>query len=56
MAKKKAVISEKVKALLKAELKRFVTIVDKYLPDSKNKKDILAKFEEISELVEKEIK
>lgn len=55
MAKKKVELSVKVKGLLKAELKRFVTIVDKYLPNGKDKKEILKKFEEIIELVEKVI-
>ncbi len=55
MAKKKVEISAKVKGLLKAELKRFVTIVDKYFPNGKDKKEILKKFEEIAELVEKVI-
>ena len=55
MAKKKAELSAKVKGMIKGELKRFVTIIDKYFPNGKNKKEILKKFEEIADLVEKEI-
>ena len=55
MAKKKAELSAKVKGMINGELKRFVTIIDKYLPNTKNKKEILKKFEEIADLVEKEI-
>ena len=55
MAKKKAELSAKAKGMIKGELKRFVTIIDKYLSNGKNKKEILKKFEEIAALVEKEI-
>ena len=55
MTKKKTELDPKVRGLLKGELKRFVTLIDKYLPNSKNKKEILKKFEEIAALVEKEI-
>ena len=51
--KKKVEITKFAKSLLMGEVKRFVTIVNKYLPDGKNKKDILKKFEEVAELMEK---
>ena len=51
--KKKVEITKFAKSLLRGEVKRFVTIVNKYLPDGKNKKDILKKFEEVAELMEK---
>lgn len=55
MAKKKVVLDAKVKGLIKVELKRFVTIIEKYLPASKEKKEILTQFEEVIALVEKAI-
>lgn len=55
MAKKKVVLDAKVKGLIKGELKRFITIIEKYLPAGKDKKEILAKFEEVVALVEKAI-
>lgn len=56
MAKKKIELSKTVKGLLKGEIKRFVTIIEKYYPGGKDKKEILKKFEEISVLVEKVLK
>lgn len=56
MAKKKIELDKKVKGLLLGELKRFVTIIDKYLPAGKDKKEILKKFEEVAALVEKAVK
>lgn len=53
--KKKLELSKTVKGLLKGEIKRFVTIIEKYYPEGKDKKEILKKFEEISVLVEKVI-
>lgn len=53
MAKKKLELSKAVKGLLKGEVKRFVTIIEKYYPEGKDKKEILKKFEEISALVGK---
>ena len=55
MAKKKVELEAKVKGLILGELKRFVTIIDKYLPNGKDKKDILKKFEEVVALVEKAV-
>lgn len=55
MAKKKLELSKTVKGLLKGEIKRFVTIIEKYYPEGKDKKEILKKFEEISALVWKVI-
>lgn len=55
MAKKKVELNNTVKGLILGELKRFVTIINKYLPESKAKKEILKKFEEISELAEKAV-
>lgn len=51
--KKKLELSKAVKGLLKGEVKRFVTIIEKYYPEGKDKKEILKKFEEISALVAK---
>lgn len=53
--KKKLELSKAVKGLLKGEIKRFVTIIEKYYPEGKDKKEILKKFEEISALVGKVI-
>ena len=53
MAKKKLELSKAVKGLLKGEIKRFVTIIEKYYPEGKDKREILKKFEEISALVGK---
>lgn len=55
MAKKKAALDKKVKGFILAELKRFVTIITKYLPEGKDKKEILKKFEEVAALVEKAV-
>ena len=55
MAKKKVVLDAKVKGLIKGELKRFITIIEKYLPAGKEKKEILTQFEEVIALVEKAI-
>lgn len=55
MAKKKVEVSPFVKKLVLGEVKRFVTIIEKYLPESKNKKEILKKFEEIAELTKKAV-
>ena len=55
MAKKKVVLEAKVKGLIKGELKRFITIIEKYLPAGKEKKEILTQFEEVIALVEKAI-
>ena len=55
MAKKKVELSKVAKGLVLGELKRFVTIIDKYLPNGKDKKEILKKFEEVSALVEKAV-
>ena len=55
MAKKKAVLEANVKGLITGELKRFMTIIEKYLPAGKDKKEIIAKFEEVVALVEKAI-
>ena len=52
---KKIELDNKTKGLILGELKRFVTIINKYFPAGKNKKEILKKFEEIVELVEKSI-
>ena len=52
---KKAELSQKAKGLIIGELKRFVTIIDKYLPAGKDKKEILEKFKEIAILVEKKV-
>ena len=54
-AKKKIELSKAVKGLLKGEIKRFVTIIVKYYPEGKDKKEILKKFEEVAALVEKAI-
>lgn len=53
--KKKIELSKAVKGLLRGEVKRFVTIIAKYYPEGKDKKEILKKFEEISALVEKAV-
>ena len=55
MAKKKAELDIRIKKMILAELKRFVTIIEKYLPASKDKKEILKKFEEVAALVEKAV-
>ena len=55
MTKKKAALDAKVKGLIVGELKRFATIIDKYLPNTKEKKEILTQFEEVVALVEKAI-
>ena len=55
MAKKKVELDKKVKGLLIGELKRFVTIMNKYLPNSKDKKELFKKFEEVAALVEKAV-
>ena len=55
MAKKKIVITKFAKGVILAELKRFVTIITKYLPEGKDKKEILKKFEEVAALVEKAV-
>ncbi len=55
MAKKKVEITKFAKSIILGELKRFVTIITKYLPESKNKKEILKKFEEIAELTKKAV-
>lgn len=55
MAKKKAELDIRIKKIILAELKRFVTIIDKYLPAGKNKKAILEKFKEVASLVEKAV-
>ena len=52
---KKVEFSPKVKGLILGELKRFVTIIDKYFPAGKDKKEILEKFKEIVALVEKKV-
>lgn len=54
-AKKKVELSKAAKGLLKGELKRFVTIIEKYFPEGKDKKEVLKKFEEIADLVEKKV-
>lgn len=53
--KKKNAISKMAKGLILGELKRFKTIIAKYYPDGKEKKDILKTFEEISIKVEKSL-
>lgn len=58
MATKKTVktkMTEAAKKLMLAEVKRFTTMVIKYIPDGKDKKDILKKFEEVVALVEKAV-
>lgn len=55
MAKKKVELDIRIKKMILAELKRFVTIIDKYLPSGKNKKEILEKFKEVASLVEKAV-
>lgn len=55
MAKKKEAISKFAKSLILGELKRFVTIITKYLPDGKDKKEILKKFEEVEALTKKAV-
>lgn len=55
MPAKKKELSKFAKGLISGEVKRFVTIIEKYLPDGKNKKEILKKFEEIAALIEKTI-
>ena len=55
MAKKKEAISAAAKKLILGELKRFVTIIAKYLPDSKDKKELLKKFEEVEALAKKAV-
>lgn len=58
MATKKTVktkMTEAAKKLMLAEVKRFTTMVIKYLPNGKDKKDILKKFEEVVALVEKAV-
>lgn len=52
-ARKKLAFTKLGKALVIGETKRFVTIISKYFPDSKEKKEILKKFEEVSAIVEK---
>ena len=53
--KKKNAISKMARGLILGEIKRFKTIITKYYPDGKEKKEILKMFEEIAELVEKSI-
>ena len=53
--KKKFELSKAAKSLLKGEVKRFVTIISKYYPEGKDKKEILKKFEEIVTLIEKAV-
>lgn len=53
MAKKKIELTAKAKGLLKGEIKRFMTIIKKYYPEGKDKKEIVKKFEEITVLVGK---
>ena len=55
MAKKKTELDIRIRKIILAELKRFVTIIDKYLPAGKNKKEILEKFKEVAALVEKAV-
>lgn len=55
MAKKKVELDKKVKGMLLGELKRFVTLMNKYLPNSKDKKELLKKFEDVAALVEKAV-
>ena len=55
MAKKKVELSKFAKSILRGEIKRFVTIITKYYPDGKEKKEILKKFEEISAIIEKTV-
>lgn len=58
MATKKTVktkMTEAAKKLMLAEVKRFTTMVIKYIPNGKDKKDILKKFEEVVALVEKAV-
>lgn len=53
--KKKVELSKFAKSILRGEIKRFVTIITKYYPDGKEKKEILKKFEEISAIIEKTV-
>lgn len=53
--KKKSMISKVARGLILGELKRFKTIITKYYPDGKEKKDILKAFEEISAKIEKSL-
>lgn len=53
--KKKEELTKFVKGMLAGEVKRFKTIIEKYFPNGKDKKDILKKFEEIAAIVEKTV-
>ena len=56
MATKKTVktrMTEAAKKLMLAEVKRFTTMVIKYIPDGKAKKEIEEKFAEVAALIEK---
>ena len=52
---KKNVISKMARGLILGEVKRFKTIISKYYPDGKEKKEILKLFEEISARIEKSL-
>lgn len=56
MAKKKEKMTEAAKKIMLAEVKRFATMIVKYIPDSKNRKAIEEKFAEIAALIEVEAK
>lgn len=53
--KKKNAISKMARGLILGEIKRFKTIITKYYPDGKEKKEILKSFEEISVRIEKSL-
>lgn len=52
---KKIELTKFVKGMLSGEVKRFKTIIEKYFPNGKDKKDILAKFEEIAAIINKTV-
>ncbi len=56
MATKKSAkvkMTEAAKKIMLAEVKRFATMVTKYIPDGKAKKEIEEKFAEVAALIEK---
>lgn len=54
--KKKAKMTEMAKKLMLAEVKRFVTMVVKYMPESKERAAILTQFEYVAAMIEEEAK
>lgn len=53
--KKKNMLSKAARGLIIGEFKRFKTIISKYYPECKEKKEILKSFDEIAARIEKSI-